>query len=67
MPFPTPGYLLDPGIKPTLDPVPPALASRFFTTSITWEAMLDGRGAATESAGRLVDEVGTWFPRDGRR
>ena len=31
MPFPTPGDLPDPGIEPT-SLVPPALASRFFTT-----------------------------------
>ena len=34
--FPPPGDLPDSGIKPTS----PALASRFFTTSATWEAPL---------------------------
>ena len=34
MPFPSPGDLPNPGIKPTS----PALASGFFTTSATWEA-----------------------------
>ena len=34
MPFPSPGDLLNPGIKPTS----PALAGGFFTTSATWEA-----------------------------
>ena len=34
LPFPSPGDLLDPGIKP----VSPALAGRFFTTEPTWEA-----------------------------
>ena len=34
MPFPSPGDLPDPGIKPTS----PALAGGFFTTSVTWEA-----------------------------
>ena len=32
-PFPCPGDLPDPGIEPE----PPALAGRFFTTSATWE------------------------------
>ena len=36
LPFPTPGDLPDPGIKP-LSPAFPALAGRFFTTSATWE------------------------------
>ena len=34
LPFPTPGDLLDTGIKPTS----PALAGRLFTTSASWEA-----------------------------
>ena len=34
LPFPTPGYLPDPGIEPAS----PALAGGFFTTSATWEA-----------------------------
>ena len=34
LPFPTPGDLPDPGIKPTFLPSP-ALAGRFFTTGIT--------------------------------
>ena len=32
--FPSPGDLPDPGIEPS----PPALAGRVFTTSTTWEA-----------------------------
>ena len=36
-PFPSPGDLPDPGIKP-VSPVSPALAGGFFTTSATWEA-----------------------------
>ena len=36
LPCPSPGDLPDPGSKPT-SPVSLALASRFFTTSITWE------------------------------
>ena len=37
LPFPSPGYLLHPGIKP-VSVASPALAGRFFTTSATWEA-----------------------------
>ena len=35
LPFPTPGDLPDPGIKP-MTLTSPALAGRFFTTSTTW-------------------------------
>ena len=34
LPFPTPGDLPDPGIKP-VSPVTPALTGRFFTTELT--------------------------------
>ena len=37
LPFSTPGDLLDLGIKPA-SLASPALAGRFFTTSITWDA-----------------------------
>ena len=37
LPFPIPGDLSDPGIKPT-SLVFPALAAEFFTTSASWEA-----------------------------
>ena len=37
LPFPSPGDLLDPGIKPR-SPVSPALADGFVTTSTTWKA-----------------------------
>ena len=37
LPYPPPGSLLDPGIKPT-SLMSPALAGGFFTTSTTWEA-----------------------------
>ena len=36
LPCPPPGIFPDPGIKPTSF-ISPALAGRFFTTSITWE------------------------------
>ena len=35
LPFPSPGDLPDPGIKP-VSPVSLALAGRFFTTTATW-------------------------------
>ena len=38
LPFPSPGDLPDPGVEPT-SLVSPALAGRFFTTSVTWEAL----------------------------
>ena len=39
LPFPSPGDLPDPGIKPT-SPVSPALAGRFFTTEPTGSLLL---------------------------
>ena len=38
LPFPPPGDLPDPGIKPT-SLMSSALAGEFFTTSVTWEAL----------------------------
>ena len=40
LPFPSPGDLPDPGIKPE-SLRSPALTGGFFTTSITWEALED--------------------------
>ena len=40
MPFPTSGDLPNPGIEP-VSLASPALAGRFFTTSSTWEALVD--------------------------
>ena len=37
LPFPSPGDLSNPGIKPS-SLMFPTLAGRYFTTSITWEA-----------------------------
>ena len=37
LPFPSPGDLLDPGIKPMCS-MSLVLAGKFFTTSATWEA-----------------------------
>ena len=42
LPCPPPGDLLNPGIEPT-SLMSPALASGFFTTSATWEALRDWR------------------------
>ena len=39
LPFPTPGNLLHPRIKPE-SPASPALAGGFFTPSTTWEALM---------------------------
>ena len=39
LPFPTPGDLLDPGIKPA-SLVSPALPGGFFTASATWESAI---------------------------
>ena len=39
LPFPPPGDLPDPGIKPSSQ-ASPTLAGRFFTTSTTWEAFI---------------------------
>ena len=39
LPWPPPGALLDPGIEPA-SLISPALASGFFTSAITWEALL---------------------------
>ena len=41
LPFPPPGDLSDPGIKP-LSLASPALAGGFFTTNATWKAQLIG-------------------------
>ena len=46
LPFPLPGYLPNPGIKPAIEPeslVSPALAGRFFTTVPPGKPMLYGR------------------------
>ena len=42
MPFPAPGDLLNPGIKPTC-PETPALAITAFTTAATWEALCNSK------------------------
>jgi len=41
LPCPPPGDLSDPGIKPT-SLTSPALAGKFFTSSITWETLCWG-------------------------
>ena len=42
LPLPSPDYLPDPGIEP-VSLVSPTLASRFFTTSASWEAPYNDR------------------------
>ena len=37
LPFPSPGYLSEPGVEPT-SLMSPALAGRFLTTTAAWEA-----------------------------
>ena len=37
LPFPIPGELPDPGIE-SISLISPALAGRFFSTGVTWEA-----------------------------
>ena len=39
MPYPPPGNLPNPGVKPA-SLMSPALAGGFFTTSVTWKALL---------------------------
>ena len=47
LPFPSPGDLPNPGIKPPMSPATLALAVRFFTTSATWEASICGHNSTT--------------------
>ena len=46
LPFPTTGHLPDPEVKPA-SLMSPALAGRFFTTSVSWEALLSLEGRST--------------------
>ena len=61
LPFPTPGDLPDPGIKPP-SLVSPALAGAFFTTSATWtlELVSDLKGSS-----RLLGQLDYRGLRDG--
>ena len=45
LPFPPPGDLRDPGVKPT-SPTSPALAGRFFAPSTTWEVSGSPKGTS---------------------
>ena len=47
VPFPTPGDLLNPRIKPT-SLASPALAGGFFTTSAIWEALNNCNDSSNE-------------------
>ena len=57
LPFPSPGDLLDPGIKPRSS-VSPALAEGFFTTSATWKAHVSLVALVLDSLGL---EDGGWM------
>ena len=46
--MPSPGDLPDPGIKPT-SLMSPVLASKFFSTSNTWEGPLVSKGHETDT------------------
>ena len=72
LPFPSPGVLPDPGIKPT-SLMPPALSGGFFTTSATWEALHPGKPCTqldfdgvkkmhTRYQEQLFPPPGGWWP-----
>ena len=52
LPFPPPGDLPDPGIKPT-SLMSPVLACGFFTTSATWEALTNQWRSEVKSLSRV--------------
>ena len=56
LPFPSPGDLPNPGIKPE-SLMSPALAGRFFTTSATWEPQ-----SASQSCPTLCDPTDCSLP-----
>ena len=65
LPFPSLGYLPDPGIEP----MSPALASRFFTTSDTWEAsnvLINLKKELRKTVPRQPAPLalGTWYNRE---
>ena len=55
-PFPLPGDLPDPGIKPA-SLISPALAGRFFTTRATWEALRRTQGGCEDQFGNDLEEA----------
>ena len=56
LPLSSPGNLPNLGIEP----VPPALAGRFFTTCATWEALEDSSGWVSESRAVVSDSAAPW-------
>ena len=65
LPCPPPGDVSDPGIKPT-SLMSPALASRFFTSSATWEAPYEiTRGVTFRDRKQVVVAVGWGAERAG--
>ena len=62
LPCPPPGDLPGPGIEPT-SLMSPALAGRFFTTSITWEAPETNiSGLNFRNTTFVVSNASWWFP-----
>ena len=60
LPFPSPGDLPNPGMKPT-SLVSPALTGRFFTTGTTWEALLRASLFPVHCLHLLVFREGTQY------
>ena len=58
---PPPGDLPDLGIEPESF-MSPALASRFFTTSTTWEALLEWLTVQKQKIASIGKDVGKWSP-----
>ena len=71
LPFPPPGDLPNPGIKPASLMPPALLAGRFLTTSATWEGTEDERTSSElrhEDASRIARclylSAASCWPRD---
>ena len=62
VPFPPPGDLPYPGIEPA-SLMSPALAGRFFTTSITWEAPMQRKVKVAQLCPTLCDPMDWEFSR----
>ena len=62
LPFPTPNYLPNPGVKPA-SPVSPALAGRFFTTEPPWKPQRWlGEGLCWSHQCSGLEPLGWWYP-----
>ena len=60
-PYPPPGDLPDPWIKPR-SVMSPALAGGFFTTSVTWEALTQGESEVAQSCLTLCNPMDYSLP-----